>query len=274
LVMGAHRFKNYTHTHTLTHTRNLNEIREQFMDDRMHHSGWYIVVHGQPMHPKKGTCTPSTCAASKRSLRAGPNHQKQNLITQRPTQHEDTPIIRQHRLRWLGHVRRMDDGRIPKDALYGEQEANAQPVAHCCTTLTSKRLKGKFRRKAWNVSYANGRLPPHVTQVCPLRPQRGTRPGRGQFALCHSMRRFSSFAESIANQPTSTSLTCFLFRPVDATVQVRSFAVSPAPQLRVSSACTVPGLCSPVFVSDSGHFNSGLRPFLLTSFLAACHLCL
>ena len=29
-------------------------------------------------------------------------------------------IIRQRRQRWLGHVRRMDDGRIPKYILYGE----------------------------------------------------------------------------------------------------------------------------------------------------------
>lgn len=29
-------------------------------------------------------------------------------------------MLRQRRLRWLGHVRRMDDGRIPKDILYGE----------------------------------------------------------------------------------------------------------------------------------------------------------
>ncbi|XP_052712455.1 uncharacterized protein LOC128186658 [Crassostrea angulata] len=29
-------------------------------------------------------------------------------------------LLRQRRLRWLGHVRRMDDGRIPKDILYGE----------------------------------------------------------------------------------------------------------------------------------------------------------
>ena len=29
-------------------------------------------------------------------------------------------LLRTRRLRWLGHVRRMEDGRIPKDILYGE----------------------------------------------------------------------------------------------------------------------------------------------------------
>ena len=31
-----------------------------------------------------------------------------------------TTIIRQRRLRWLGHVHRMEDGRLPKDILYSE----------------------------------------------------------------------------------------------------------------------------------------------------------
>ena len=31
-----------------------------------------------------------------------------------------TTLLRQRRLRWLGHVRRMEDGRIPKDILYSE----------------------------------------------------------------------------------------------------------------------------------------------------------
>ena len=31
-----------------------------------------------------------------------------------------TTIIRQRRLRWLGHVHRMEDGRLPEDILYGE----------------------------------------------------------------------------------------------------------------------------------------------------------
>ena len=31
-----------------------------------------------------------------------------------------TTILRQRRLRWLGHVHRMEGGRLPKDILYGE----------------------------------------------------------------------------------------------------------------------------------------------------------
>ena len=37
-------------------------------------------------------------------------------------------LLSQRRLRWLGHVRRMQDGRIPKDILYGELCVGTRPV--------------------------------------------------------------------------------------------------------------------------------------------------
>ena len=37
-------------------------------------------------------------------------------------------MLSQRRLRWLGHVSRMDDGRIPKDILYGELATGTRPT--------------------------------------------------------------------------------------------------------------------------------------------------
>jgi hypothetical protein len=37
-------------------------------------------------------------------------------------------ILHERRLRWLGHVRRMDPGRIPKDLLYGEISVGTRPT--------------------------------------------------------------------------------------------------------------------------------------------------
>ena len=37
-------------------------------------------------------------------------------------------LFRQRRLLWLGHVRRMEDGRIPKDILYGEFASDRRTV--------------------------------------------------------------------------------------------------------------------------------------------------
>ena len=37
-------------------------------------------------------------------------------------------LLRKRRLRWLGHVRRMEDGRIPKDILYGELASGNRTV--------------------------------------------------------------------------------------------------------------------------------------------------
>ena len=37
-------------------------------------------------------------------------------------------LLRQRRLRWLGHVHQVEDCRIPKDLLYGELELGSRPV--------------------------------------------------------------------------------------------------------------------------------------------------
>ena len=37
-------------------------------------------------------------------------------------------LLRQRRLRWLGHVRRMEDGRIPKEILHGEFASGKRSV--------------------------------------------------------------------------------------------------------------------------------------------------
>ena len=38
-------------------------------------------------------------------------------------------LLRQRRMRWIGHLRRMEHGRIPKDILYGELAAGKLPRA-------------------------------------------------------------------------------------------------------------------------------------------------
>ena len=47
------------------------------------------------------------------------------LRTGLPSMHT---LLQQRRIRWLGHVRRMEDGRIPKDLLYGELAAGSRAL--------------------------------------------------------------------------------------------------------------------------------------------------
>ena len=48
------------------------------------------------------------------------DHITNNEVLQRANMPSMVTLLRQPRLRWLGHVTRMKDGRIPKDLLYAE----------------------------------------------------------------------------------------------------------------------------------------------------------
>ncbi|XP_069169179.1 uncharacterized protein [Procambarus clarkii] len=56
-------------------------------------------------------------------------------------------MLKQRRIRWLGHVGRTDDGRIPKDLLYGELTQGKRP--------TGKPQLGKRDLKAMDVDFAS-----------------------------------------------------------------------------------------------------------------------
>lgn len=47
----------------------------------------------------------------------------------------------QRRLRWLGHVHRMENGRIPKDIMNGELDARRRPTGHPCILAVQRRLQ-------------------------------------------------------------------------------------------------------------------------------------
>ena len=61
-------------------------------------------------------------------------------------------ILRSRRLRWAGHVRRMEDGRIPKDLFYGELAQGKRPVGR-----PHLRFKDVLKRdlQAVNISHTN-----------------------------------------------------------------------------------------------------------------------
>ena len=51
-----------------------------------------------------------------------------NTVLERAGPQSLLSILKQRRLRWLGHVSRMEDGRIPKDLLYGELSSGSRPT--------------------------------------------------------------------------------------------------------------------------------------------------
>ncbi|XP_050707118.1 uncharacterized protein LOC126992423 [Eriocheir sinensis] len=51
-----------------------------------------------------------------------------NTVLERAGMTSMFTLLKQRRMRWLGHVVRMDDGRIPKDLLYGELTEGTRPT--------------------------------------------------------------------------------------------------------------------------------------------------
>ena len=79
-------------------------------------------------------------------------------------------LLKQRRMRWLGHVVRMDDGRIPKDLLYGELVQGKRPTGRpqlrfkdvCTRDLKALNIDQNnweataLRRSAWRQTVQNG----------------------------------------------------------------------------------------------------------------------
>ena len=79
-------------------------------------------------------------------------------------------LLKQRRMRWLGHVVRMDDGRIPKDLLYGELVQGKRPTGRpqlrfkdvCKRDLKALNIDQNnweataLRRSAWRQTVQNG----------------------------------------------------------------------------------------------------------------------
>ena len=71
-------------------------------------------------------------------------------------------MLAKRRLRWLGHVARMEDGRIPKDMLYGELATGSRPAGR-----PTRRYKGVCKRDLRAGDIAPPTLKPWLlTEMC------------------------------------------------------------------------------------------------------------
>ncbi len=82
---------------------------------------YMAASHGPLMLETRRNWTPSISGADAISLTYHWAIKSQNIdVLTRSGLSSMYALLQQRRLRWLGHVCRMDDGRIPKDIMYGE----------------------------------------------------------------------------------------------------------------------------------------------------------
>ena len=87
---------------------------------------------------RSAASTPSTCGASSVSSLGitRQDHIPYSDILECARIRSMYSLLSQRHLRWLGHVRRMEDGCLPKDILYGQLTSGARPVG--CPALRFK----------------------------------------------------------------------------------------------------------------------------------------
>lgn len=113
-------------------------------------------------------------------------------------------MLSERRLRWLGHVRRMDKGRIPKDLLYGQLEQGTRP-----TGRPQLRYRDVCKRdmQAANISIETWEEVASDRNAWRHAVKSGTEKSEKERAITREGKRQRRKA-SIANQPNDSVFTC------------------------------------------------------------------
>ena len=109
-------------------------------------------------------------------------------------------LLKQRRMRWLGHVVRMDDGRIPKDLLYGELVQGKRP-----TGRLQLRFKDVCKRdlKALNIDQNNWEVTALGRSAWRQTVQNGLSNFEETLDQQHRDKRMTRKAAAHANRPAS-----------------------------------------------------------------------
>ena len=110
-------------------------------------------------------------------------------VLERANMYSVFTILGERRLRWLGHVRRMDPGRIPKDLLYGELAEGSRPAGRprlrfkdvckrdmkACNIDTATWESCAEDRAAWRLAVRRGAREAEETRTAHLHERRARR---------------------------------------------------------------------------------------------------
>ena len=118
-------------------------------------------------------------------------------------------LLKQRRRRWLGHVVRMDDGRNPKDLLYGELVHGKRP-----TGRPQLRFKDLCKRdlKALNIDQNNWEATTLRRSAWRQTVQNGLANFEETLAQQHREKRMRRKAAANANRPASDFVCVFCYR--------------------------------------------------------------